>query len=321
MSSTDSCLSDYSSEGYITSSRSISKNSNHFHAPHSPSIDKPQYRHILEAPKADWTRMHNGMMKDLAISKSNAQAIFGSLSNSIVIDLLNGSDDSASFKNLRTLSLGRALTETVLEDDQGGSDDSTVKKVINILGLILKPTHICVSQPGGTQDPKEDFWQIELLEGIKPILFSGKVKSWTSHGFCFYDPFFVPPSVENINMIFPPCSLFNGTCTCLTYFEAVAFALTDPQRTQISPQLLGGDIRVNLINLPHLSRYVDPNDPDELANAVIMHDNGFPAEGGCSEITVHDLHRAFRRDVTWIKKNIKVIKKGGAGVCVCCGKD
>ncbi|OCF54031.1 hypothetical protein L486_08471 [Kwoniella mangroviensis CBS 10435] len=215
-------------------------------------------------------------------------------------------------KNVQTISFGSPLIDSLIVLESDNVELLKIHKILETLGCMLRPAHICVSKPSIDPEKLEDdfsLWDIELTDRMSATLSTPSIKSYTAHDFLLYDRFYcqnLPTSLQTINTIFSDCPLTkcdNEYCYCYANLRDALDYIMVMDQGEVDEPLR--EKRLNLINLPHVS--------SGMLNLQALLDMNLGSDGISKAGGV-------RRSVNWFRDQFKVFRKEDAEPCVCCGR-
>ncbi|OCF54033.1 hypothetical protein L486_08473 [Kwoniella mangroviensis CBS 10435] len=116
------------------------------------------------------------------------------------------------FKNVKTISLGSKLLERLVTSCSTGT--TNVRKIMETIGHAVQPTHVCLAKPLMDPTTQDGLWDIYLFEKLSPLMSSGRLISFTAHGFWCYNDGCFPSSLDHFDIVFSDCpsSTHSGNC-------------------------------------------------------------------------------------------------------------
>ncbi|WVQ69553.1 uncharacterized protein L199_007773 [Kwoniella botswanensis] len=219
------------------------------------------------------------------------------------------------FKNVTTISLGSKLLERLVKSYSTGN--LKVKRIMETIGHALQPTHVCLAKPLIDPTTQDGLWDIYLFGKLSPLMNSGRLRSFTAHGFWYYNDTCFPSSLDHFNIIFSDCPspINSGPCDCYDKLRDALDSIIDMDCGEVDSELQKGK-GVNLINLPHISP--DMVTLQALVEMKIQSEGSFPVYNMRGKKI--DLTKGFQASWEWFETKFKVINKKDAKPCVCCGK-
>ncbi|WWD07366.1 hypothetical protein V865_005464 [Kwoniella europaea PYCC6329] len=104
------------------------------------------------------------------------------------------------FKNVKTISLGSKFLERLVNSYSTGN--LRRKKIMETIGHTLQPIHICLAKPLIDPMTQDGLWDMYLFQKLSPLMNSGCLLSFTSHGFWCYNDGCFPSSLDHFNIVF-----------------------------------------------------------------------------------------------------------------------